>query len=443
MILAADPAGTAARYARELLTALGEDSALPRPPVAIHPALRWAESGLMSLTGAADGPPLMCPAPLASCADGALAAMAALAPELKLSDGAGLLAERAAIFGLSRQGAVAPGGSCRLLQAADGPLALNLPRADDWDAIEAWLEHPAADWSAIALVVAQRSAVVLVERAQELGLACGLDATPRPQAWWQITVQGQPSSHPKRAPRVLDMSGLWAGPLCGQLLQLAGAEVIKLESPSRPDGARRGPQKFFDLLNAGKQMLALDLGTQAGVQSLRELIASVDIVIEASRPRAMAQLGLSAETLVAQQPGLTWLSLSGYGRDLESSRRIAFGDDAGVAAGLSSLMRESCDAGVFVGDAIADPMTGLHAALAAWSSFRQGGGRLLSVAMVDVLAHALHFELPATSAARRERWAAWQQLALAHVAPPRLSRSAATAAALGADSETVLKALAC
>jgi hypothetical protein len=103
---------------------------------------------------------------------------------------------------------------------------------------------------------------------------------------------------------VLDLSSLWAGPLCAHLLGLAGARVVKLESASRPDGARAGSAAFFDLLNAGKASVALDLSSRAGRDSLRRLIASSDIVIESARPRALRQLGIEAEALVAEVPGL-------------------------------------------------------------------------------------------------------------------------------------------
>ncbi|HVT36298.1 MAG TPA: hypothetical protein VHE37_11965, partial [Nevskiaceae bacterium] len=70
---------TAQRYAQHLLRALGRGDARALAP-RMHPALAWARSGAMALTGSAEREPLMCPAPLAACADGALAAFAALAP---------------------------------------------------------------------------------------------------------------------------------------------------------------------------------------------------------------------------------------------------------------------------------------------------------------------------------------------------------------------------
>ena len=114
--MAAPEAQFATRYAQQLLQDLGLRLALNAGPQ-LHPAHAWAESGNMALTGEPDGPGQMCPVPLASYADGILAALAALAPGAPLSSlrGGRILSERAALSGYRRSGEIAPGGSCRLL----------------------------------------------------------------------------------------------------------------------------------------------------------------------------------------------------------------------------------------------------------------------------------------------------------------------------------------
>lgn len=434
---------TAARYAGRLLAALGlKPQRTPEAPLE-HPALAWARSGAMALTGAADGDALMCPAPLAAAADGALAALASLAPAGALDGilGATLLGERAAIAGLQRQGAVSPGGACRLLEAADGAIAVNLTRPDDWALTPAWLECEATDWDAVTAAVRTQPLATLVERARWLGLAVAADETPPSDAAWFRVIAEGPRATPRRAPRVLDLSSLWAGPLCAHLLQRLGADVVKFESTTRPDGARAGPPVFFDLLNAGKRCVAAGPRTPVGGAQLRALIEAADIVIEASRPRALRQLGIDAEALVAARPGLTWISLSGYGRGEPQEHGVAFGDDAGVAAGLSRLMHEVTGERLFVGDAIADPLTGLHAALAAWAGWRQGGGQLISLALRDVVAHAAGFELPGSIEVLRERQRHWTALAQDEpVRAPQARVPARAAAALGADTAAVYAA---
>ena len=436
--LSAAPELAARRYAGTLLHALGR-SAARLDLVDEHPALAWAASGLMALTGRRDGAPQVCPAPLAACADGALTALAALAPALAFAGlrGSRLLAERAAITGFTRNGAIAPGGSCRLLEAADGAIALNLARPDDWTLLAAWLERDSiTDWDAVAGALRDQAVGALVERGREVGLAVALDAMPEAgaTAWFsRNTVAAMGRSH-NEAPRVIDLSSLWAGPLCGQLLSRAGAEVIKVESTRRPDGARQGPRAFFDLLNAGKASVALDFATADGRARLRALLESADIVIEGSRPRALRQLGIDAQALVRANPGLTWLSITGYGRAPAREQWIAYGDDAGVAAGLSTAQRAASGERLVVGDAIADPLTGLHAALAAWSAWQSGGG-LVEVSLTGVVAHCLAFDAPAQGwAARAREWEA--VLARSGMAPamPRSRALSGLARPLGADA---------
>ncbi|WP_433761301.1 CoA transferase [Nocardia sp. CA-135398] len=174
---------------------------------------------------------------------------------------------------------------------------------------------------------------------------------------------------------VVDLSSMWAGPLCAHLLGRAGARVVKVESTRRPDGARRGDPRFFDWLHAGHEQISVDFHTPEGQARLRELLSTADVVIEASRPRALAQLGLAPGERV-HRDGQVWLSLTGYGR--AEPMRVAFGDDAAVAGGLVGW-----EAGepVFCGDAIADPLTGICAALAVCCAVRGGGGQLIDLSM--------------------------------------------------------------
>lgn len=440
---------TARAYGEHLLASLGLSRELALADE--HPALSWARSGLMALTGRADAAPQMCPIPLAACADGVLAALASLAPQGAFDGlrGSQLLSERAAIAGLQRAGAVSPGGSCHLLTTVDGSIALNLARDDDWALLPAWLEQDvAAEWSAVASAVRSKPVAELIERGRLLGLAVAANAqaTDAPAGWCVVTqtmrqADSQPVAH---RPRVVDLSSLWAGPLCSHLLQRLGAEVIKVESPQRPDGARNGPAAFFDLLHAGQRSVAIDATTPHGRQQLRALLLQADIVIEASRPRALRQLGIDAEELLAERPQLTWLSITGYGRDAANEQAIAYGDDAAVAAGLSYWQQAASGEPLFCGDAIADPLTGLHAALAAWATHCVGGGKLLSVSLCEVLRSCLGFDAPASGEAARERAAEWTQVVRdvgMQIALPSARAASGAAPILGADTDAVFAEL--
>ncbi len=136
----------------------------------------------------------------------------------------------------------------------------------------------------------------------------------------------------------------------------------------------------------------LDLRTPVGRNSLRHLLESADIVVESARPRALEQMGIRAADLVAAGTGRTWIAITGHGRCTPQRDWIAYGDDAGVAAGLSELLRRASGQPVFCADAVADPLTGLHAAVLAWHAWCSGSGGLFDVSLYTVTAHcaALH-----------------------------------------------------
>lgn len=381
----------------------------------------WAASGAMWLTGRpgspALGPPAGLVAKLRLVADAIDRQTAAMGARVEV-DPLALLGERAAIAGLRRQGTTSCGGATRLVRTADRWLAVTLARIDDVELVPAWLEidHPIDDvWGAVASVAAAGPADRLLERALLLGLpAAVLPAAPPPPpgASARQAPTRPADALPRRAVRVpgppvapaaslagllvVDLSALWAGPLCGALLAEAGADVVKVESTGRPDGARRGPGAFFDLLNAGKRSVALDLGSTEGRGRLHDLLARADVVIEASRPRALADLGVDAASLVAGGGPRVWLSITGHGRHGPGRDRVGFGDDAAVAGGLVSRDdRGPC----FCADAVADPTTGLVAAAAVLDALAAGGRWLLDVGMSAVAAHLAGPTLPVSDPA--------------------------------------------
>lgn len=295
-------------------------------------------------------------------------------------DGARLLAERAALTGAKAQGAVSVGGACRLMQCADGwGVAVSLPRPSDVELVEALICGPAPDpWEAVRQWAGTHTGEQIVERARLLGLAIGYLGEGGPPL--RLPLDG-PNGH--RPPSlVVDFSALWAGPLCSSLLGQAGARVVKVESADRPDGARRGEPRFYQLLNSGVECLTIDPASEPDRRRLLALVRSADVVIEASRPRALAGWGLSAEMAAAE--GAVWLSITAYGR--AAGDRIGFGDDVAVAGGLVGRKRGGY---VFAGDAIADPLTGLAGAVAVMRALDAGGGRLIDLAMASVVSSTL------------------------------------------------------
>jgi hypothetical protein len=367
---------------------------------------RWAACGAMALTGDADGPPL------APSTGAALVAN-------------GLLGERAALAGLSRQGTTSCGGSARLLPAGDGWVAVSLPRADDVALLPALFGDAMDDvgWDAVASQVASRGVDELVDQAALLGLAVAgvgratgpFEAHQRSEGTAPPTIEGL---------LVLDLTALWAGPLCTHLLASAGARVVKVESRTRPDGARQGNEAFYRLLNAGKESVAVDLDDERDRALLRELSARADVVVTSSRARAVEKLGLDVDRVKV------WTAITAYGWD---DNRIGFGDD--VAAGAGLVAWDPTDGRPrFAADAIADPLCGLAAAEATVDAIRAGGRWFVDASLCGAVLRAGVSDSPARAAERTdEGWVIDGEV----VRQPEAHPSTGEARPLGADTERV------
>jgi crotonobetainyl-CoA:carnitine CoA-transferase CaiB-like acyl-CoA transferase len=186
--------------------------------------------------------------------------------------------------------------------------------------------------------------------------------------------------------RVVDLSSLWAGPLCGAVLAGLGAAVTKVESRRRPDPGRSSTPEFFRRLNGAKAELALDFAQAADRERLRRMVLEADVVITSARPRAFDALGLAPAGIFAERPDLVWAAISGYGFTGDQADRVAFGDDAAAAGGLVSWTARGAPR--FLGDALADTLTGLAAAAGVLRALRAGGGALVDAALARTAAGA-------------------------------------------------------
>ena len=299
---------------------------------------------------------------------------------------------------------VSMGGFCRLIPVADGWCAVHLPREDDLELLPAWVGIEAQSteipWDALESVLALRTTDDLVGAAQELGLAVAalpggddeqlIDRSTvnvaRP--WIQRSVGQRRSDMTLNDAVVVDLSSLWAGPLCSRILTTAGARVIKVESSSRPDASRDGDREFFDWLHDGHEFRTIAFETAAGRSELVELLEHADIVIEGSRPRALERLGIVPSEFVEKRPGTIWVSITAYGRCGPWRNWVGFGDDAAVAGGLVDVAANGKPS--FVGDAVADPLTGLLAAALVAGSVARGGGVTIDLALREVARSAAH-----------------------------------------------------
>lgn len=369
--------------------------------------------------------------PLARWADGKLAELATLSGSDRIAglSGQGLLGERAMLGGFRIPGMVSAGGGCRLYETRNGAVALNLAREADRELLPALFEtEEPVD---LAARMAEADALSLTLRGRELGLAIAseLEAGARANPAVRRTVESPAAPPSGRKPIVLDLAALWAGPLAAHLLWLAGAKVTKVESRNRPDAMREGDAGFFALLNQGKANVALDLRIAEERARLVAAIAKADIVIEAARPRGLLQLGIDAEQLVRSRPGLVWVSITGHGADGPAADWVGFGDDCGVAAGLAGAMRNVAGSPGFVGDAIADPLTGIVAASTALQAWQAGAGGRYFLSMRGTVAQAM-----AEDRALRSDLLAWRE-AEGQPFPVVPARPAAPAALVGQHND--------
>jgi hypothetical protein len=398
----------------------------------------WAASGAMTLTGRPNGPPLAAPGRPASQVREELSRLATATRErigaTPRLPGVSVLGERAAAAGFRRNGPWSCGGSFRALRTIDGFVGLSLARPEDLSLVPALVEVEAEDdpWAAVASWAAGCRTADAVDRAELLGLpCCAVPSSTGPERKPVQTTHGGRRRIRER-PRVLDLSALWAGPLCAHLLGLTGCEVTKVESTTRLDGARSGPRSFFDLLHAGHRMVTLDFSDDSDLSALRSLVLDSDVVLEASRPRALRQLGILAEDVV--EAGTSWVSITARGR---GRNVVGFGDD--VAAGAGLFVRDG-DEVLPCGDALADPLTGVAAAAAAAASLLEERAKLIDVSMYDVARAAAQGPTEPHEVSREdERWWVECEGRRFPVAEPAARKPSGTAGEPGADNGEVLR----
>ena len=174
---------------------------------------------------------------------------------------------------------------------------------------------------------------------------------------------------PLKGLKILDLSTLLPGPYATMLLADLGAEVLRVESASRPDLVRNmspqvdGQSAAFSYLNRGKDSIALNLKHPEASKLIAKLVGEYDILIEQFRPGVMARLGLDYDTLKAANPALIYCSLTGYGQT--GPYRDKAGHDLNYLAlsGASSHMGRMDAGPAPMGLQVADVAAGSHPAV--------------------------------------------------------------------------------
>lgn len=181
--------------------------------------------------------------------------------------------------------------------------------------------------------------------------------------------------------RVLDLTRMYAGPMCTMLLAELGAEVVKVEIPGGGDGVRDlAPQTDglegypFIILNRGKLGVTLNLGSPRGKSILKDLAGTSDILVENFTPGVMDGLGLSYEDLKDDHPGLIYASISGFGHTGPSRSEVAFDTIIQAMGGLISVNGQPDSPPTKVAPAIADFLGGMYATIAILAALQHRGG---------------------------------------------------------------------
>ena len=195
---------------------------------------------------------------------------------------------------------------------------------------------------------------------------------------------------PYRGLRVLDFGQGVASPYCATLLGVYGAQVVKVRTPegdwSRYLGTTYGNHTALSAVyNRGERSLCLDLKHDEGIRIARRLASDCDVFIEGFRPGVAARLGIGYEDLARDNPGLIYLSVSGFGQDGPYSKRPGSDSVAQAFSGLVSVNVGNDKTPHRVGTTISDVATGVYAfqaiATALFARATVGTGRWIDVSL--------------------------------------------------------------
>lgn len=193
--------------------------------------------------------------------------------------------------------------------------------------------------------------------------------------------------------KVIDLATLFAGPGAATILADFGADVIKVEHPTRPDGARtHGPSKdgiglWWKSLGRNKRAMTLDLSRPQGRDVLLRLVRDADVVIENFRPGTLERWGLGYELLAEENPRLVLVRVTGFGQSGPLAHRPAFGTLAEAMSGFAQSTGERDGPPTLPPLALADNISAIAAALATLMAIhsreRTGHGQVVDLAIIE------------------------------------------------------------
>jgi crotonobetainyl-CoA:carnitine CoA-transferase CaiB-like acyl-CoA transferase len=197
--------------------------------------------------------------------------------------------------------------------------------------------------------------------------------------------------------KVLDFTQYLAGPTVTRLMAEMGAEIIKIEQAPMGDPARllpivkNGRSAYFVQQNRGKKSLCLDFAKPRTIELLRALVAKADVVVENYGPGVLERRGLDYASLCKLNPRIVMASISAFGRSGPLSHKVGYDLIAQAFSGVMHMTGHPDRPPVFVGMAIADVGSGVHAfaaiGYALYHRERTGVGQHIDISMVDALYH--------------------------------------------------------
>jgi len=196
--------------------------------------------------------------------------------------------------------------------------------------------------------------------------------------------------------RVIDLATVIAGPGAARYLADYGADVIKVEPPGG-DGTRRmgwldpadGDSYMWKLVARGKRTIVLDLKTTSGLDRIRTLLSDADVLVENLRPGTLERLGLAPHDLLARNPGLVVLRVTGFGQTGPYAQRPGFATMAEAMSGFAAINGEPDGAPLPPPIALTDEVTAIVGAFAVLAALRHrdrtGEGQVVDVNLLDTM----------------------------------------------------------
>src|SRR5437588_3878030 len=198
--------------------------------------------------------------------------------------------------------------------------------------------------------------------------------------------------------RVVDLTQFEAGPTSTEALAWLGAEVVKVENPRNGDPGRQvtgstgnNDSFYFKILNANKKSITVDLKTPQGIQLVKDMVKSADVLAENLAPGTIERLGLGYDVLKAINPGIIYCQVKGFGEGSPYEKSLAFDMIAQASGGTMTVTGESgrqpCKPGATIGDTGSGMLMCISVLAALYEKKETGKGRRLQLAMQDSVMH--------------------------------------------------------